>query len=64
MPGRVERRWRTAEAGEVTNRWCVQHLKVVKDTAHRDLVELVELGLLVRTGRGRNVAYRLGLGQA
>jgi len=48
-----------AEAGEVTNRWCVQHLKVVKDTAHRDLVELVELGLLVRTGRGRNVAYRL-----
>jgi len=49
----------TAEAGVVTSRWCVQTLKVVKDTAHRDLVELVELGLLVRTGRGRNVAYRL-----
>jgi ATP-dependent DNA helicase RecG len=49
-----------AEAGVVTNRWCVQHLKVVKDTAHRDLVELVERGLLVRTGQGRNVAYRLG----
>jgi predicted HTH transcriptional regulator len=49
-----------AEAGVVTNRWCVQHLKVVKDTAHRDLVEMVERGLLVRTGQGRNVAYRLG----
>jgi len=49
----------TAEAGVVTNRWCVQKLKVVKDTAHRDLVELVDLGLLVRTGRGRNVAYQL-----
>jgi predicted HTH transcriptional regulator len=48
-----------AEAGVVTNRWCVRHLKVVKDTAHRDLVQLVELGLFVRTGRGRNVAYRL-----
>jgi predicted HTH transcriptional regulator len=48
-----------AEAGVVTNRWCVTNLKVVKDTAHRDLVDLVELGLLVRTGRGRNVGYRL-----
>ena len=52
-----------AEAGVVTNRWCVQNLKVVKDTAHRDFVELVELGLVVRSGRGRNVAYRLGEGQ-
>ena len=47
-----------AQAGHVTSRWCVRNLNVVKDTAHRDLVELVELGLLVRTGRGRNVAYR------
>jgi predicted HTH transcriptional regulator len=53
----------TAEAGAVTNRWCVQTLQVVKDTAHRDLVELVALGLLVRTGRGRNVAYRLKIAQ-
>jgi len=52
-----------ARDGVVTNRWCVQHLKVVKDTAHRDLLELVELGLLVRTGRGRSVAYQPGEGQ-
>jgi predicted HTH transcriptional regulator len=48
-----------AQAGQVTSGWCVRNLNVVKDTAHRDLVELVEFGLLVRTGRGRNVAYRL-----
>ena len=48
-----------AKAGHVTSGWCVRHLDVVKDTAHRDLVELVGLGLLIRTGRGRNVAYRL-----
>ena len=47
-----------AKDGHVTSGWCVRHLNVVKDTAHRDLVELVEIGLLVRTGRGRNVAYR------
>lgn len=51
---------RAAEAGAVTNRWCVQQLQVVKDTAHRDLVELVQLGLLVRMGKGRSVAYRPG----
>lgn len=50
---------RAAEGGEVTNRWCVQHLNVVKDNAHRDLVELVDLGLLVRIGQGRSVVYRL-----
>ncbi|MHB8523949.1 MAG: ATP-binding protein [Limisphaerales bacterium] len=48
-----------AKATHVTSGWCVRHLDVAKDTAHRDLVELVGLGLLVRTGRGRNVAYRL-----
>jgi predicted HTH transcriptional regulator len=48
-----------AAAGHVTNRWCVSNLGVVKDTAHRDLVDLVGLGILRRTGRGRNVAYRL-----
>lgn len=47
-----------AQTGLVTNRWCVTNLNVVKDTAHRDLVDLVNRGLLVRTGRGRNVAYR------
>ena len=53
----------SAEAGAVSILWCVQTLQVVKDTAHRDLVELVALGLLVRTGRGRNVAYRLKIAQ-
>ncbi len=48
-----------ARTGHVTSRWCVSNLNVVKDTAHRDLVDLVNRGLLVRTGRGRNVAYRL-----
>lgn len=48
-----------AKSGAVTSRWCVHELRVVKDTAHRDLVELVELGLLVRVGQGRSVAYRL-----
>ena len=53
-----------AKAGHVTSGWCVSNLNVVKDTAHRDLVELVGLGLLVRTGRGRNIAYRLKEAQA
>ena len=47
-----------AQTGHVTSRWCVTNLNVVKDTAHRDLVDLVNRGLLARTGRGRNVAYR------
>jgi ATP-dependent DNA helicase RecG len=48
-----------AKAGHVTSGWCVLHLNVVKDTAHRDLVGLVDLQILIRTGRGRNAAYRL-----
>ena len=48
-----------AKEGHVTSGWCVRHLDVVKDTAYRDLVALVDLQILVRTGRGRNVAYRL-----
>jgi predicted HTH transcriptional regulator len=48
-----------AKEGHVTSGWCVRHLDVVKDTAYRDLVALVNLQILVRTGRGRNVAYRL-----
>jgi predicted HTH transcriptional regulator len=48
-----------AKAGHVTSGWCVRHLDVVKDTAHRNLVGLVDLQILVQTGRGRKVAYRL-----
>jgi predicted HTH transcriptional regulator len=41
----------------VTTGWCMETLGVVRDTAHRDLVGLVELGLLARTGAGRAVKY-------
>ena len=33
--------------------------RVVRDTAHRDLVNLVELNLLVPKGAGRGAAYVL-----
>lgn len=45
------------EAGSVTTGWCMQTLEVVRDTAHRDLTRLVELGLLARRGSGRAAAY-------
>lgn len=45
------------ESGSVTTGWCMETLGVVRDTVHRDLVGLVELGLLARTGAGRAVKY-------
>ncbi len=45
------------ETGSVTTRWCIRELGVARDTAHRDLSALVELGLLVRTGAGRGTRY-------
>lgn len=45
------------ESGSVTTGWCMETLGVVRDTAHRDLVGLVELGLLARTGAGRAAKY-------
>jgi len=45
------------ERGSVTTRWCMESLQVARDTAHRDLVALVELDLLVRKGSGRGVQY-------
>ena len=47
------------ESGSVTTGWCIEALGVVRDTAHRDLVALVELGLLARTGSGRSAKYVL-----
>ena len=44
-------------SGSVTTGWCMKTLDVVRDTAHRDLVGLVELGLLARTGSGRAAKY-------
>jgi predicted HTH transcriptional regulator len=45
------------ENGSVTTGWCLTTLGVVRDTAHRDLVGLVELDLVVRKGSGRGVRY-------
>jgi predicted HTH transcriptional regulator len=45
------------ESGSVTTRWCMETLDVVRDTAYRDLMGLVALGLLVRTGSGRGAMY-------
>jgi len=41
------------ESGAVTTGWSMEALGVARDTAHRDLVGLVEMGLLVRQGSGR-----------
>jgi predicted HTH transcriptional regulator len=45
------------ESGCVTTGWCMDTLGVVRDTAHRDLVGLVGLNLLVRKGSGRGARY-------
>jgi len=45
------------ESGAVTTGWSIEALGVARDTAHRDLVGLVELGLLVRQGSGRAAKY-------
>ena len=44
-------------SGSVTTGWCMDNLGVVRDTAHRDLVRLVEQNILVRKGSGRGVRY-------
>ena len=44
-------------SGCVTTRWCIDTLNIARDTAHRDLVSLVELGILTRHGAGRSAAY-------
>ena len=46
-----------AEAGSVTTGWCIETLGVVRDTAHRDLVDLANRHVLVRKGSGRGVSY-------
>ena len=47
------------ESGDVTTRWCIERFEVARDTAHRDLVDMVALRLLVPTGAGRSVKYAL-----
>jgi ATP-dependent DNA helicase RecG len=43
--------------GFVTSGWCRDNFHVVYDTAQRDLAELVDLNVLVRTGKGRNTRF-------
>jgi ATP-dependent DNA helicase RecG len=47
------------EAGSVATGWCIEVLGVVRDTAHRDLVNLVKLNILERRGTGRGAVYVL-----
>jgi len=47
------------ESGSVTTGWCIEALHIVRDTAHRDLVGLVERNLLIRKGSGRSAKYIL-----
>jgi ATP-dependent DNA helicase RecG len=47
------------ETGSVTTGWCMEALRIVRDTAHRDLVALVKLGVLIRKGAGRAAVYVL-----
>ena len=46
-------------AGFVTSGWCRKHLPVVYDTIRRDLLGLVELGLIQPEGKGRSTRYVL-----
>jgi predicted HTH transcriptional regulator len=43
--------------GSVTTSWCIKELRVIRDTAHRDLVGLTEIGLLEAQGAGRSAKY-------
>ena len=45
--------------GFVTSGWCQKQFDVVRDTANRDLVGLVQNGLLEPSGKGRGARYVL-----
>lgn len=45
------------ESGSVTTGWVMEAFGIVRDTAHRELVRLVELNLLLRRGYGRGAGY-------
>jgi predicted HTH transcriptional regulator len=47
------------QTGFVTSGWCRKNLDVVYDTIRRDLIALVQLGLVKSQGRGRNARYVL-----
>jgi len=45
------------KTGAVTSGWCRKNIPVVYDTIRRDLLGLVELGLLQSEGKGRSTRY-------
>lgn len=45
------------QAGMVTSGWCRKEFSVTYDTANRDLLSMVELGVLRRVGRGRSTRF-------
>lgn len=47
------------KTGFVTSGWCRKNLDVVYDTICRDLIALVQLGLIKSQGRRRNARYVL-----
>jgi ATP-dependent DNA helicase RecG len=48
----------------ISSGWCRKEFGVTYDTANRDLLELVEFGLLVRVGRGRGTRFQSGSGSS
>ena len=46
--------------GAVTSGWVCESQQVTRETAVQDLAGLVELGLLVRVGKGRGTRYEPG----
>lgn len=49
------------EQGQITNREYQSLFEVSYDTAHRDLRELLEKGLVKRRGKGRATYYVLSI---
>jgi hypothetical protein len=46
-----------AATGSVTTRWCIKTLGIVRDTAVRDINELIGYGLIEPRGKGRGRHY-------
>jgi predicted HTH transcriptional regulator len=47
------------QSGAVTSGWCRRHIPVSYDTIRRDLLALVDLGILEPQGKGRSARYVL-----
>ncbi|SRR6266567_51832 len=45
--------------GSVTSGWCRRQFKITYDTANRDLLALMELGILERKGAGPSTRYEM-----